>query len=526
MKIPVILKGDTPQAVQLRIAEGLDYTQTSLVVEYRGVTKVFYGLVAGETKLLQYTSDETASFPLGTDIVHTRLVGRDGTVRTIRSDVRIKVTDCPEEVYDAEIVIGGGGVGVSDLGASDSLGKVKEAVNGILSYLRGGVAAIVAVCLAAFGEVEPKFAALNDIPGNVNVLTNAYEYISGVMTAAGTVTPQTVTNIVTDLGQQFGKVASVNGQTGAVELSATDVGALPLTGGTLSSNDSDVLVISDYYGFQGIAIGKDVIRHDWTNTKFDLEQGQIVLESNGSANGMIEVIGHSGPASITKDGKEVATEDQLLVRLDLVENAGAYTVQLGGVVQTFAQIKELAETRNAVIVHGKGTYRVTYIGANEMMWDCTGTVQGEVQTGMIHLFAAGDVVQLVPAKTLADKDNVTDIAGAVSGLAETVTEVSRGYKTVSGTSYVELNQSVQRVNVNGGSVTITAPASIADHARDWVVYIVNASDSEDCSVTLPAGCVGDEGLTKSAAKAVITVFYFSEFPGGLFAVGKRELHTL
>lgn len=104
-----------------------------------------------------------------------------------------------------------------------------------------------------------------------------------------------------------------------------------------------------------------------------------------------------------------AKKSDLLVRMDLVGDgtaASPYAVQLGGVTQTFAQVKALAESRNAVIAHGKGTYRITYIGVAEMMWDCTGAVQGEVQTGMIHLFASGNVVQLVPAKALALKSSI------------------------------------------------------------------------------------------------------------------------
>lgn len=112
------------------------------------------------------------------------------------------------------------------------------------------------------------------------------------------------------------------------------------------------------------------------------------------------------PAKIRKDGKDVATEDQLAVVMDLVESAGTYSVQLGGVAQTFEAVKELAERRNAVIRHGRGTYRVTYVGQSEMMWDCTGTVQGAVKTGTIHMFRENDVVQLVSARTVATADDV------------------------------------------------------------------------------------------------------------------------
>lgn len=104
---------------------------------------------------------------------------------------------------------------------------------------------------------------------------------------------------------------------------------------------------------------------------------------------------------------DAAKTSDLAVVMDLVDVAGGgHEIRLGGVRQTFAQVKALAETRNAVIRHGRGTYRATYVGASEMMWDCTGTVQGEVMTGMIHMFAEGNVVQLVTAKALALKSDI------------------------------------------------------------------------------------------------------------------------
>lgn len=103
---------------------------------------------------------------------------------------------------------------------------------------------------------------------------------------------------------------------------------------------------------------------------------------------------------------DIPEESDLIVRMDLVGDGTAshpYAVQFNGITQTFAQVKEFAEKRNAVIRHGQGTYRVTYVGAAEMMWDCTGTVQGAVKTGQIHMFREENVVQLVAARELALK---------------------------------------------------------------------------------------------------------------------------
>lgn len=151
--------------------------------------------------------------------------------------------------------------------------------------------------------------------------------------------------------------------------------------------------------------------------------GSILIGvGRGNDDAVVEIVGSiDNGGSIKKNGHEVATEDQLAVVMDLVESAGTYSVQLGGVAQTFEAVKELAEMRNAVIRHGRGTYRVTYVGAAEMMWDCTGTVQGAVKTGTIHMFRENNVVQLVSARTVVTADDVvpsgsgTEVIATIGG---------------------------------------------------------------------------------------------------------------
>lgn len=171
--------------------------------------------------------------------------------------------------------------------------------------------------------------------------------------------------------------AATHAADGSDPITPESIGALPVTGGVIRVNGSAAtLVVGDGESSVGI----------------------LYVKGDGFVPGVLMLNGHA-----------VATEDELVVRLDLVgdgSEANPFAVQLGGVTQTFAQVKALAETRNAVIVHGRGTYRVTYVGAAEMMWDCTGTVQGAVKTGTIHMFREGDVVQLVEARDLALKTDV------------------------------------------------------------------------------------------------------------------------
>lgn len=104
------------------------------------------------------------------------------------------------------------------------------------------------------------------------------------------------------------------------------------------------------------------------------------------------------------------TGDNLAVVMQLDGGAGAYEITMDNATLTFDTVKKYAETRNAVIRHGRGTYRVTYIGQNEMMWDCTGIVQGRVLTGMIHMFRDGDVVQLVEPRELVTAEVLSFLA--------------------------------------------------------------------------------------------------------------------
>lgn len=116
------------------------------------------------------------------------------------------------------------------------------------------------------------------------------------------------------------------------------------------------------------------------------------------------------PPSIKIGGREAAVEDDLAVVMQLDGGNGDYEITMDNATLTFDTVKKYAETRNAVIRHGRGTYRVTYVGQNEMMWDCTGIVQGRVLTGMIHMFRTGGVVQIVEPRELVTPEVLSFLA--------------------------------------------------------------------------------------------------------------------
>ena len=204
MAIPVILSGDTAKPIALALASGYDYARCVLLVGFCGVHRSFDNLVAGGSVSLLFTAEETATFPLGTSKVKLSLRNGNGEVRQLPW-AKIKVTDSPADVYDAQITIDPATLNVDDLTAGDSLGTVKSRLNAVMAFLRGlKVLAVCALPFFALADVAPLYTTPNDMPGDAPLMTNTQAYVEAMMEAAG-------------------KVKSVNSKTGDVVIAAADV---------------------------------------------------------------------------------------------------------------------------------------------------------------------------------------------------------------------------------------------------------------------------------------------------------------
>lgn len=320
-----------------------------------------------------------------------------------------------------------------------------------------------------------------------------------------------------------GAVSSVNDKTGAVVLTGKDI---------KTSDDPDAYTITD---------------------KIDSDF-ETLMEHIGSEN---------NPHNVTAEQVGAATKGDLIVRLDLVGDGSAtspYVIQLDGGVQTFDQIKVFAETRNAVIRHGQGTYRVTYIGATEMMWDVTGMMQGNVLTGQIHIFYqdGATVVQRVEPKVLATKPMVDAVDDKVDEIKSTVStdnrflvngttaaiqtresedaewtdeiRIDKGYDALQGSTMVKLDKSVQTVTVAGGTLTVELPDAVEGTVRDLCLYVNNTTSASEVTITFPTGITvykskGGDNPKMNAQAGGITAYYFTEMPGEGWRVVRDELEV-
>ena len=358
--IPVILRGDTARVITLLPAPGYDYSGCTLEVEFNGAMRTFDGLAAGAGVTLDLTADETARMPTGTGRVYMRLRNAAGEVLSLPW-AKVKVTDAPGEVRAARITIDPATLDIEDATAGDSLGAVKKKLNAVLAFLRGAAGCALLAAMPCMGaEVAPLYTTPNDMPGDAPLMTNAAEYVDAKVAAA--------TNGIADKADAAYSAAEsladgVNSLSGTVgthtrdtnnphKVTAAQVGALPLSGGTVIGNLTLEAVSGDSPTLEVSGVSSSGIK---LNAKYG---GKITVGAGSNGGGQIVI----RDSSVTGDPEAEVTIGTVKVRATLTSKADKATTLAGYGITDAATKTELNAKADKSALAAKADKSTTLAG--------------------------------------------------------------------------------------------------------------------------------------------------------------------
>ena len=357
------------QTIFIELETDIDTTGCKAHLKY--ISKTFTWNEIPEDKRLElvFSAEETKAMPLGDWDAELWLEDAQGHRRTVSNQIRIRVTKSVEDAYwsgdpqaikasignafdynnaynkptlngvviegnktseDYHINGGGGGTGnYNDLENKPKInGQLLQGDRGLSDFniqstipQEDGVY-VISVQHSQFADGAMEDAQHNVISETYAKKSDTYDKTEVDVKLANMVSKDDVvpvgdgTETIATIGGKDIKVpavpvSSVNDKTGAVKLVAADVGALPLSGGTLTGD----LVIGDKErpASRKLTIGADGGANGIQLTGGNVSSGSSMTIGGSSGNGGALVVedGGSGNASIKKGGKEVATEEQL-----------------------------------------------------------------------------------------------------------------------------------------------------------------------------------------------------------------------
>ena len=555
MAISVILQGDTAREIKLSPAPGYDYGGCTLEVEFNGARRTFDGLAAGEGVTLELTADETARMQLGTGRVYMRLRNAAGEVISLPW-AKVKVTDAPGEVRAAQITIDPATLDVEDATAGDSLGAVKSKLNAVLAFLRGAAGCALLASMPCMGaEVAPLYTTLNDMPGDAPLMTNAAEYVDAVVDAkadkASVYTKAESDTRITAVSNRTEEAYSaaesladgVNSLAGTIgthisdtknphKVTAEQVGALPIIGGTLTGDlavgkehtASQMLTVASESDANGITLQGGKSNGNGSRVFVGGSNGSggsIIIEGGGTIGGRLyvrDITGAGGGAievsgmgaSIKKDGKEVATEEQVAEKADKAsvytkaESDTRITAVSNRTEEAYSAAESLADGVNSLagtigthISDTKNPHKVTaeQVGALPIIG---GTLTGDLAVGKEHTAS-----QMLTVASESDANGITLQGGKSNGNGSRVfvggsngsggSIIIEGGGTIGGRLYVR-----DITGAGGGAIEVSGMgASIKKDGKE-VATEEQVAEKADKATTL-AGY----GITNAATEAYV-----------------------
>ena len=363
----VLFRGDDTdfvgnQEIIVKITTERDISGCKAYFKYMGNIQTFDAIPEDKELHLVFSREQTKEMPLGTWDAELYLIDENGKRMTVNNRIHMLVTNSVREAYfpddpqSVSVVISANkyieDAEVSANGKTLTLTK-KDGTE--VSFSGGGSGGGT----NDYNDLENK-PSINGttLTGNINLATP--EQLSLKADKANVYTKEDVDSRYSALSDQIGDISNstnilsttidqhISDTNNPHKVTAAQVGALPLTGGTLTGDlavgeehtASRKLTVAADNGANGITLQGGNSHGSGSSITVGGSNGiggEVIIKQGGYAGGTLYVEGSvdtgggiievTGPyASIKKDGKEVATEEQVNAKADKATTLAGYGI--------------------------------------------------------------------------------------------------------------------------------------------------------------------------------------------------------